>query len=247
MTNNYQLISGMPKIGGFGIVRCIFYDGKVYVLKTPQAGIDLQNELTILKKLKGENIVSIVKDELIENSILMEYTGKDLHHFLVNNFNFDKNFANDFLNQLLPALNHIHQLGYTHRDIKPSNITFNEYKNKFTFIDFGLALEKTERCTWRHGTYSYMTNTIIWNKFFISFNDYVVGDVYALGLTLFNLLNKIKKNNISFFDFLKTRNWDWKKDDLIIYVVNCMIDEELSIETILHIFHNSTIINGISI
>lgn len=48
----------------------------------------------------------------------------------------------EMLRQILPAVSHLHRLGYSHGDLKPENIcarTSYESNLKFTLIDFGMC------------------------------------------------------------------------------------------------------------
>ncbi len=53
----------------------------------------------------------------------------------------------DFLREMLPILDYIHQEGIIHRDIKPANIVRRWDSGKLCLIDFGLVLDVADEST----------------------------------------------------------------------------------------------------
>jgi len=104
---------------------------------------------------------------------------------VISSKNYDTNrLAKMFLDQMLPAVQFLHEHQITHRDIKLENIIYNTETNTFTLIDFGLACVKD--CPGEvQGTPGYIhpdvfkaPNTVNYRK----------SDVFALGIVLYEIM-----------------------------------------------------------
>lgn len=107
-----------------------------------------------------------------------------------------------------------------HRDIKPDNIMIDPINEKITFIDFGFA-EKVENgklnSSRTRGTPDYMAPEVAFSKskhkLSLTFDEKT--EVYALGITLYNL----------FFPESHDKNHISEIDNLILEAIAEMIDE----------------------
>lgn len=141
--------------GHFASVYIGAYFGEVVAIKKQirdKKPIDeyLIREISILKKVKHENIITYIgvhneiNDSGIEHSlyIVSEYCQNgDLLDLLLNK---EKQFEYKFLIKIaidtINALNHLHVNNYIHRDIKSANLLLdNNYSCKI--CDFGMARE----------------------------------------------------------------------------------------------------------
>ncbi len=117
-----------------------------------------------------------------------------------NNLNLD---IYKFLNQMTRVLDYLHSKEIVHRDIKPTNIIYNKDKDCFTLIDFGIACQSV--CTFFFGTEYFIPKNISYklkNKLPIYLHDYLISDIFALGVTAYLLVNKHHPYLYTFKDIL---------------------------------------------
>ena len=126
------------------------YLGKIETsLKTLQRQIRIHDGLPKLLSFK------ITKNR---GEILMEHSGYELavwQRALISQNN-RKRFSCEMLRQMTPALNKLHNLGYSHCDLKMENICArvdSQNKLQFTLIDFGVCskLAQQQKITDRKG------------------------------------------------------------------------------------------------
>lgn len=144
-----------------------------------------------------------------------------------------------FIDQLLNVLENLQKLGIAHRDIKPLNIMYNQETKYFTLIDFGVSTDKNDNNNF--GSSGYITQEIFEtaiNPKIRTIESFYKNDVFALGVTLFRLLNKtfpyytlqgdVNSNNryrkIGCLDYNRPRKWVWDEDREIIRLVNMMLE-----------------------
>ncbi|AWX69518.1 serine/threonine-protein kinase [[Mycoplasma] anseris] len=187
--------------GGFGEVYSAYYkDNKepwaVKVLTENDINgkaINIKrfgNEIAVLKKIKGENIVKFwghylnsdgcyIAMELIEGSSLKQRINKDKF--------FSAEQTVHIAKQICQGLIDIHAHQVVHRDLKPSNILFDKY-DTVKLIDFGISLsEDSLRVT--------TTNKIVGSIYYIA-PEVLLGkaspsaqsDIYALGILIYEML-----------------------------------------------------------
>lgn len=116
--------------------------------------------------------------------------GVDLSEILKNNLQkITPQMIIDCACQLLGVLEKIHVRKLYHRDIKPSNIMYDAQSSTFALIDFGIAC--TVPCTNNPtaGTPKYMLPEYANAGPFIISQHLEANDLYALGVTLYTLVN----------------------------------------------------------
>lgn len=162
----------------------------------------IYRELTILKKLNHQNVISLKsfyeeRDffyfiiELVPNGDLMKYV---MDHGSVS-----EDDSRQITEQVLNGISYFHSLGISHRDLKPENIlivSFNPIMIKIS--DFGLA-KITDNFTFMKsfcGTLAYIAPEIIENNCLNSSNKSLkkyscLIDIWSLGCSIYVILTKM--------------------------------------------------------
>ena len=108
---------------------------------TPSTAI---REISLMKELKHENIVSLYDVIHTENKLMLvfEYMDKDLKKYMDSrgnsNGSLDPRTIKTFMHQLLAGIAFCHDNRVLHRDLKPQNLLINN-KMQLKLADFGLA------------------------------------------------------------------------------------------------------------
>jgi uncharacterized protein (TIGR02145 family) len=149
------------------------------------------DEARKMASVKHPNIVQVF--DLLDIgslvAIVMEYVeGKSLKDLIEREGKLDDKTAESLLNQMLSALQCIHQSGFVHRDIKPSNFMLGK-DGAIKLADFGIAkdknaIETTETGT-QMGTPMYMSPEQVKADKSIDHRS----DIYSLGVTLYCVLS----------------------------------------------------------
>ncbi len=155
----------------------------------------MKEEITILKQLNHENIVTFFGFNETNSKlyILMEFLPYGTLSTWIKN-NIDKiteEKASIIMSKLFSAVEYLHHQQICHRDIKPENVMFAKENdlNSIKLIDFGLSAQHFDNISTNDycGTFLYMAPEQIEKK---SYSQTV--DVWALGIILFMLLNNGK-------------------------------------------------------
>ena len=108
---------------------------------------------------------------------------------------FSEDTVKQFLREILPVIQYIHEQGVIHRDIKPANILRRSQDGNLVLIDFGAVKDKVNQSTtMMEGTgQTAFTNISIGTSGFappeqIALRPVYASDVYALGVTCIYLL-----------------------------------------------------------
>ncbi|KAK1786464.1 hypothetical protein P4O66_018155 [Electrophorus voltai] len=105
----------------------------------------IQNEVSILRKVKHPNIVLLIEemDTLHELYLVMELVkGGDLFDAITSTNEYTERDASGMLFNLASAIKYLHGLNIVHRDIKPENLLVYEHQDGSRSLklgDFGLA------------------------------------------------------------------------------------------------------------
>jgi 5'-AMP-activated protein kinase, catalytic alpha subunit len=101
----------------------------------------LSKELKILRKARHPNIIQLY--EILEDGhyyyLVTEFASRgEMFEHIVRNEKLTEFEASKFIQQLLNAIEYLHELGVVHRDLKPENILL-DYKYNVKIVDFGLS------------------------------------------------------------------------------------------------------------
>lgn len=109
-------------------------------LDSPAMKSALQNELTILKLLKGQNTIGLIDHYQTSNNmyIIQPFcNGGDFRSYLNKNKKVKEEVALRILKDLLLGMQELHSNSLAHRDIKPENTFINN--NVFKIADYGFS------------------------------------------------------------------------------------------------------------
>ncbi|WP_445908268.1 protein kinase domain-containing protein [Yeosuana sp.] len=182
---------------------------------------DIIHEIEIISKFENPNIVTYYhhfwEDEILY--LVMEYCPGGSLRDKLNNNNFNPSEAIEWIQTLASCLRIIHNKGIIHHDIKPDNILFSQ-NGTIKIADFGVANKNI-------GTRAYMSpEAFSWNV--DSTKDRRI-DIYALGVTLMELLTKqnpffglsrnelIEKHQSVDFPIQQLPNW---QQEIILKAIN---------------------------
>ncbi|KAF3677648.1 putative G-box-binding factor 1-like [Capsicum annuum] len=163
---------------------------------SPERKQKFQREVTLLAKVKHDNIVKfigacmepslILVTELMRGGTLQKYLWNTRPHCP------DLKFSLSFALGISRAMEYLHANGIIHRDLKPSNLLLTEDKTIIKLADFGLAREEAEaEMTTEAGTYRWMAPEMF------SIEPIKIGvkkhynhkvDVYSFSMILWELL-----------------------------------------------------------
>lgn len=189
--------------GGMGVVykaRQHSFD-RVVALKMLQAGgfadaeavIRLRREAITAASIKHPNIVSVHSFGMYGNApyIVMEYVeGQTLSERLQQQRKLPPAEVTAIFNQILDALQAIHQAGLVHRDLKPSNIIVTT-DGTAKLMDFGIAKQFTQGAAQRLT----QTGAMLGTPAYMSPEQCASGkvdprsDIYSLGCTMYHALS----------------------------------------------------------
>lgn len=105
----------------------------------------LQHEMTLLKELHHENIVTYLgsSSDDVHVNIFLEYVpGGSLSSMLTNYGPFEEPLIRNFTRQILIGVNYLHSKNIIHRDIKGANILI-DIKGEVKISDFGISKKLT--------------------------------------------------------------------------------------------------------
>lgn len=211
LNNRYKILK-LIGTGSFGvhiykakdiISNTIVALKRIPISKTPGAFNEAETEISVHRKLNSYHPdPSLSKrchyiTHLLDNFktahgtyLVFEYCANgDLFEVLKRN-EFNKFFAsvNEFMSQLLMALDYAHRKGVFHRDLKPENILIAD-DGSLRLADFGLATTRRHRSSEREiGTFKYMAPEIIGPNSVANKVDAAKLDVWAAGIVLLNVL-----------------------------------------------------------
>ena len=223
---NYRIESTL----GEGIFSKVYLvsdlrDGTFHALKVLKENTDkssklFMREIRALQKIRGICVPHLLcyesafvdgGDLNILTNYVVGYNLKELNPFII-----DKQFAENFLSQLLSVLEKLQNERIAHRDIKPTNIIYNPITKTFTIIDFGLSVMKESKEY--AGSKSFFSPTLLRKHDSVkSIRDLLQADIFALGVTLFVVLNGF---------YPKEGSWIWNESSEVVKTVNLMLEDK---------------------
>ncbi|XP_061591160.1 calcium/calmodulin-dependent protein kinase IGb [Cololabis saira] len=114
------------------------------VKKKKKVDINLENEITVMRRIKHDNIVGM--EDFYESQthyylIMQLVSGGELFDRILDRGMYSEKDASRVIQQVLQAVNYLHQNGVVHRDLKPENILYysQDEDSKIMISDFGLS------------------------------------------------------------------------------------------------------------
>ena len=104
-------------------------------------------EIRIMRKVRHPHIIQFYEIQESKEHLyfIMEYAnGGELYEHIVKNRRLTEPEACHIFNQLVQAIDYIHDFGIAHRDIKPENILLDS-NHDIKLIDFGLGQNYTDK------------------------------------------------------------------------------------------------------
>ena len=146
----------------------------------------INNELTLLKKLRNDFIVNIYyafqdKDNLY---LVIDFlSGGDLRFHVSRYHIFSEEQTRFFISCIIQGLSHIHYNNIIHRDIKPENLVLDS-RGYVRITDFGIAKEnEKDNSSETSGTPGYMSPEVLFKK-----NHSFSTDFFAIGVIGFEFM-----------------------------------------------------------
>lgn len=175
---------------------------KIYMEHQSQQAI---NEVNALKILKSERIVELIDYKLEKGVIIMPRFSHDLFDLIIECQNKRKKLSlysiQKYFTELIEGLHYMHSQCVVHLDIKPENILLTN-DHHIVYIDFGFSIcltvgmnDENNNIYLSKGTPFYAAPEI--EKHNSGYDPYK-SDVWALGITLFLLLERRRPFNMDF-------------------------------------------------
>ncbi|KAJ1558003.1 Calcium/calmodulin-dependent protein kinase type 1D, partial [Nowakowskiella sp. JEL0078] len=137
-------------------------------LKEKELNSLLNDEISVLQKIKHKNVVSLV-EKFESKSFIYLVTdlamGGELFDQIVAKGFYSEKDAGGLVKQLLDGIEYLHSMNIVHRDLKPENLLFADKTPTSTLLitDFGLskAIGENELLTTACGTPGYVSPEIL--------------------------------------------------------------------------------------
>jgi len=203
------------KINGSQVAFKVISKEKVIDPKNPKLQDNLDNEISIMRDYRHQNIVRLYDSFHSPRFIYLVLElcpGGDLSVFIKRNKRLDERVAKNFLCQLARGLTFLNQKNIIHRDLKPANVLLSENSNNaiLKLADFGFAKQLAEAAMAQTqcGTPYYMAPEIfemrdydsradIWSTGCIYF-EMLTGSPPFKGMSTKDLLNNIRSKPFVF-------------------------------------------------
>lgn len=110
------------------------------LLKKPDMSSRVDREIAYLKLLRHPHIIKLYDVIPTPTDLIMviEYAGRELFDYIVQNGKMDENSARRFFQQIICAVEYCHRHKIVHRDLKPENLLLDDNLN-VKIADFGLS------------------------------------------------------------------------------------------------------------
>ena len=155
---HYTKLECVGRGGSSKVYKVMASSRKVYALKKikldgqgAETVEGFKDEIALLDRLRGrDNIIQIIDSEIIDSKhtihVVLECGDIDLAHLLAKKGKkaakgggIDDNFIRHYWQQMLEAVNTVHEERIVHSDLKPANFLF--VQGVLKLIDFGIAKE----------------------------------------------------------------------------------------------------------
>jgi serine/threonine-protein kinase len=108
-----------------------------------------------------------------------------------------------FLSEILPLLEYIHERKVIHRDIKPANIIRRAQDSRLVLIDFGAVTNQVRQAVVNHSEHTALTAYAIGTPGFappeqMAMRPVYASDIYALGITCIYLLTSKSPKDLEY-------------------------------------------------
>jgi len=183
--------------GGFSVVKkCVdVQSGIMYAMKTIQKKYEEdvivgKREIMVMKHMKHRNIIRLydIFETPREMSLIMEYANAgEIFDVIASRGPFSEPEVARIIQQILSALEYMHNMGFVHRDLKPENILMSLEDGEFVakLADFGLAKDYEDEVLMTFcGTPDYIAPEILRGE--VGYT-YAV-DLWSLGVLTYTLL-----------------------------------------------------------
>ncbi|CDW90444.1 protein kinase domain containing protein [Stylonychia lemnae] len=167
-------------------------------IKNAQDHQRLNREMKIMKKMRHPYVIQLYEIYEDEDSIylIMEHCTSDLSKVLRRS-RLSEQQACKYFQQMICAIEYIHQIGIAHRDLKPQNILI-DHEDNIKIIDFGLSnfYSTSQMLKSQCGSLCYAAPEILETSDSPREYNGLFTDIWALGVILYNLLT----NQLPFTD-----------------------------------------------
>uniref|UniRef100_A0AAZ3REY9 Calcium/calmodulin-dependent protein kinase IGb n=3 Tax=Oncorhynchus TaxID=8016 RepID=A0AAZ3REY9_ONCTS len=152
-TDNIQEVFDFMEVLGSGAFSEVFMvkerkTGKLFAMKCvkkKQKSIqNLENEIAVLRKIKHDNVVGL--EDFYESRshyylVMQLVAGGELFDRILDRGMYSEKDASRVIQQVLQAVQYLHQNGIVHRDLKPENLLYysQDESSKIMISDFGLS------------------------------------------------------------------------------------------------------------
>ncbi|GAB1285912.1 Calcium/calmodulin-dependent protein kinase type 1G [Apodemus speciosus] len=179
-TNIRKTFIFMEVLGSRGAFSEVFLvkqrvTGKLFALKCIKKSpafrdSSLENEISVLKRIKHENIVTL--EDIYESTthyylVMQLVSGGELFDRILERGVYTEKDASLVIQQVLSAVKYLHENGIVHRDLKPENLLYltPEENSKIMITDFGLSkMEQNGVMSTACGTPGYVAPEVLAQK-----------------------------------------------------------------------------------
>lgn len=152
-TENIQEVFDFMEELGSGAFSEVFMvkekkTGKMFAMKCvkkkQKRDLNLENEIAVLRRIKHDNVVGM--EDFYESRshyylVMQLVSGGELFDRILDRGVYSERDASKVIQQVLQAVEYLHQSGIVHRDLKPENLLYysQDEDSKIMISDFGLS------------------------------------------------------------------------------------------------------------
>lgn len=165
-----------------------------------------EREANVLAKLNHPQLPDLLNYFELGNEfyLVQEYiSGQNLQEEVKQNGVFTESKITEFLNEILPILNYVHNQNVIHRDIKPANIIRRREDQELVLIDFGAVKDQINPALATASETAALTSYAIGTPGYappeqMALRPVFASDIYALGMTCVYLLTGKSPKHLSY-------------------------------------------------